>query len=162
METWDYERKSLKKIWVNILKVIMRYVTLKGRFTIIPGHHFNLLNHFRHGLFISFSFFLLSSMEVSVYAHLKNTRAPILHEGPILLIMKHVKTLLLASSIKGKEKIPSVVSGSSGLDISVAEEEEWNEDDEEGTPSPMATSSKKRKKGNPKGKQEAKFLILNE
>lgn len=39
-----------------------------------------------------------------MYAHLKNRRALILHEGLILLIMEHVKALILAPTIKGKEK----------------------------------------------------------
>lgn len=115
MESWGYERKSLKKVWANIAEVIMWYVNLEDRFTKILGHHFTLLNHFRHGLLISFPFFLLSSMEVSIYVHLKNRRALVLHEGLIILIMEHFRSLVPAPAIKGKEKI---LSKASGLDTS--------------------------------------------
>lgn len=109
MESWGYERKPLKNIWMNVVEVLMCYVTLEGKFNTIFGHHFTLLNHFRHGLFISFLFSLLSSMEVSIYANLMNRRAPILHEGLILLIMENVKALLLVPAISNKEKIMSDV-----------------------------------------------------
>lgn len=45
LESWGYERTSLKKIWVSVSEVLMHYVTLEGRFRAILGHHFTLLNH---------------------------------------------------------------------------------------------------------------------
>lgn len=84
-------------------KVIICYVTLEGHFDAILGCHFSLLNHFRHGLHVSFPFFLFSSLEVLVYAHLKNYRALVLHEGLILLIMEHVRVHTPTKSIKEVE-----------------------------------------------------------
>lgn len=116
-----------------------------------------LLNHFRHGLFISFPFFLLSSMEVFVYAHLKNKRAPILHECLIILMMEHIKALLHAPIVNEKKNILSKVFGSSGSDTNIA-----NQEEDDGCPSPMTTSLKKRKKGSLKINQETKHLVLSD
>lgn len=86
----------------------------------------------------------------------------ILHEGLVLLIMEHVKDVVPPSIINGKEKILSEASSSSGLDTSIVEEEEWNEEDEDGSLAHVATSLKKIKKGSLKSKRVAKCLILNE
>lgn len=124
----------------------MWYVTLEGRFKALLGHHFTLLNHSRHGLFISFPFFLLSSLESSMYALLKNRRAPILHEGLIFLIMEHFQSLSLALTIKGKEDILSALFGSSDSDSS-SDEEEWSEDEVDVSPMGEASTSKKKEGG---------------
>lgn len=39
----------------------MEYLTLDGRFSRIYGHHFVIMNHFRYGVKISFSFYLMSA-----------------------------------------------------------------------------------------------------
>lgn len=121
------------------MEIIILYVTLEGKFTIILDHHFTLLNHFRHGLFISFPFFLLSSLEVFVYAHLKNRRVSVLHEGLILHIMEHGRACIPAKSLKGKEKALSDWSHFFSSNTSSYGEEEWIEEDEDGSSSPIST-----------------------
>lgn len=133
----------------------MWYMMLEGRFKVLLGHHFTLLNHFRHGLFIFFPFFLLSSLESFVYAHLKNRRALILHEGPILLIMEHVQSITPVPAITGKGEDFDALSGWSDSESSSDEEEEWNED-EVG----VASRSRKRKVAGSKINRAPKRLAI--
>ena len=49
--------------WDDVCLVLMRYLTLEGRFGICYYYHFPLLNHFRNRDFISILFFLLHSLE---------------------------------------------------------------------------------------------------
>lgn len=92
--------------------------------------------------------------------YFKNRRAPILHEGLILLSMEYVKALIPAPTMKGKEKFVSDMSGLSGSE-SPSEEEEWNEDEEDASPVAVATSSKKRKVASAKCNRLPKRLALS-
>lgn len=94
---------------------------------------------------------------MSVYAHLKTRRDPILHEGLILLIMEYVRFHTHAKSVKGKEKAVSEENFSSSSKTNVDGEAEWNE--EGGSLSPMAASSKKRKKGTLRRKDVKKLIL---
>ena len=53
-----YKMESIKKLWRYVLRVIIEYISLDSRFDRIIMHHFVLLNHFRHGIKISFPFYL--------------------------------------------------------------------------------------------------------
>ena len=51
-----YELKSIKKLWRYVLKALIEYVTLDSHFDRVRTYNFFLLNHFRHGVKISFTF----------------------------------------------------------------------------------------------------------
>jgi hypothetical protein len=118
---------------VDIIEFIMWYVTLDGHFTKLLGHHFTLLNHFIHGfLFFSLPFFLLTSVEGLIYAHMKNKRAIVLHKGLILLIMEHAKAHIPNKAIKGKWFFLSDESPSTSSNTNVIGAKEWNGEVDEG------------------------------
>lgn len=71
--------------------MVVRYFTLDGRFSIIYGYHFMLLNHFRHNRAISFPYYLLLSLENGIQDHRKNPNNPYLYEGLMLLLVDHIK-----------------------------------------------------------------------
>lgn len=71
--------------------MLMCYFTLDGRYMMLYGHHFVLLNHFCHGKLVSFSFYLLMSLEEGISNYKKNPRNPYLHEGLMLLIVEFIK-----------------------------------------------------------------------
>lgn len=73
-----------------------------------------------------------------------------------------MRALIPAKTIKGKEKAINKESLSTGSDTNVSSEEEWNEEDKGGSSSPATSPSKKRKKGNLKGKCVAKKIVLQE
>lgn len=58
-----FRRDKLLAPWDDVCFVIMKYLTLKGRFGVSYYYHFPLLNHFRNRDFISIPFFLLHSLE---------------------------------------------------------------------------------------------------
>lgn len=45
--TSGYDQKSIKPLWRDVALGIMKFFTLEGRYSIIYGYHFMLLNHFR-------------------------------------------------------------------------------------------------------------------
>ena len=57
-----YEMELTKKLWSYVLRVVIEYISLDTRFDRVKTHHFILLNHFRHGIKISFPFYLFTSM----------------------------------------------------------------------------------------------------
>ena len=67
--------------------VLMRYLTLEGRFGICYYYHFPLLNHFRNRDFISIPFFLLHSLKDMVVdvreKKSKGLNFTIIHQGLI-------------------------------------------------------------------------------
>ena len=58
-----FKRDKLPEPWDDVCLVLMRYLTLEGRFGVCYYYHFPLLNHFRNRDFISIPFFLLHSLE---------------------------------------------------------------------------------------------------
>ena len=58
-----FKRDKLSEPWDDVCLVLMRYLTLEGRFGVCYYYHFPLLNHFRNKDFISIPFFLLHSLE---------------------------------------------------------------------------------------------------
>ena len=65
IETY-YEMESIKKLWRYVLRVIIEYISLDSRFDKIITHHFIMLNHFKHGIKISFPFYLFTSMSKGI------------------------------------------------------------------------------------------------
>lgn len=67
-----YPPRAFAKPLREILFVLMRYITLDGRFTKVYGYHFVPLNHFRHNDKVNFPYFLLCSMNASLKAYKEN------------------------------------------------------------------------------------------
>lgn len=65
VETY-YETDSIKKLWRYVLRAIIEFITLDTRFDRVKTHHFVLLNHFRHGIKISFHFYLFTSLSKNI------------------------------------------------------------------------------------------------
>ena len=67
--------------------VLMRYLTLEGRFDVCYYYHFSLLIHFRNRDFISIPFYLLHSLEDMVAdvreKRNKGKNFTIIHQGLI-------------------------------------------------------------------------------
>ena len=75
-----------------MLFVIIEYLTLDGHFRKLYGHHFMLINHFRHGIRINMPFYLRQSLGYSILAlqnDLDGDHA--CHEGLMVLIMNLLK-----------------------------------------------------------------------
>lgn len=45
-----YLPQQVKSFWQKVLRVLMEFLTVDGRFTKIYNYHFAILNHFRHGV----------------------------------------------------------------------------------------------------------------
>lgn len=89
-----YDIAVIKSFWLKLLKVIMNYLTLDGHYTRVYGHHFVILNHFCHGVNMSFPFYLMSALRANFSDHCKNsTKFPILHEILLVLIDAHFSSL---------------------------------------------------------------------
>lgn len=82
----------------DVAEVIMRYVTLDGRYARIFSYQFVILNPFKHDRKISIPFYLLSSLKHSLEKHAKNVDNPVLHEGLIHLILNYAKAHEVKSS----------------------------------------------------------------
>ena len=65
VETY-YKMDSIKKLWRYVLWVVIEFISLDTRFDRVRTHHFELLNHFCHGIKISFPFYLFSSLSKNI------------------------------------------------------------------------------------------------
>ena len=91
VETY-YEMDSIKKLWRYVLRAIIEFISLDTRFNRVRTHHFVLLNHFRHGIQISFPFYLFSSLSKNIVGYKKKPSANLaLHEGFLLLVYEFLK-----------------------------------------------------------------------
>lgn len=61
-----YSPKRICRPWRFVLFATISYITVDGRFTRAYGHHFVLLNHFRHGDKVSLSYYLACSMDHTI------------------------------------------------------------------------------------------------
>lgn len=87
-----YEMEFIKKLRY-VLRAIIKYISLDTIFNRVRTHHFVLLNHFRHGINISFPFYLFTSMSKGIEGFKKKPTAnPTLHEGLLLLVYEYLKT----------------------------------------------------------------------
>ena len=88
-----YEMDSIKKLWRYVLRVVIELIYLDTRFDRVRTHHFVLLNHFRHGIKISFPFYLFTSLRKNIVGFKKKSSANLaLHEGFLLLVYEYLKT----------------------------------------------------------------------
>lgn len=69
----------------------MPYFTLDRRFTIVYGIHF-ILFIFTTNIMFPFLFIGLPPLQFGLKEHIQNAKFFVLHEGLILLIVKHFKT----------------------------------------------------------------------
>lgn len=87
-----YLPHQVKSFWQNMLRVLMEFLIVDGRFTKVYNYHFAILNHFCHGFKISLPFYLASSLNEILADHEKKPKSyPIAHQGLILLIYEHLK-----------------------------------------------------------------------
>ena len=136
------ERKHLVKIsnsyfssnniscpWRFVLFSLIEYVTLDGCFTKICGHHFMLVNHFRHGLRIDFPFYLcqsLGSTNLTLSNDLEGDHA--FHEGLMVLIIN----LLKAKKVdKPRVSIKDLDYDTEGRDLDEVSNKDLEDDEEE-------------------------------
>lgn len=82
----------------------MSYITLEGWFSAINGYHFILFNHFCHQYKVSFSFYLLASLESGIKDHKINPKNLVLHVGLILLITDYAKDFVVPKQPKRDPK----------------------------------------------------------
>lgn len=62
-----FEWTKMPEPWDEMFFLLMKYFTLEGQFTRFYNYHLPLLNHFRHNALISFPFYLMSSLEHSIF-----------------------------------------------------------------------------------------------
>ena len=99
VETY-YEMDSIKKLWRYVLWVVIEFISLDTRFDRVRKHHFMLLNHFCHGIKISFPFYLFSSLSKNIMSYKKKPGAnPALHEGLLLLFYEFLKAQTKGKSL---------------------------------------------------------------
>ncbi|KAH9293285.1 hypothetical protein KI387_041509 [Taxus chinensis] len=80
---------SIPSPYDEVTRMMIRYISLEGRFVTVPAKHLVFLNHFRRSRLVCFPHYLLNSLERSILEFQKHTRAVPLHQGLILLIHKH-------------------------------------------------------------------------
>ncbi len=103
-----YVPNTMKKLWMYVLRAVIKYITLDPRFDKPRTHHFVLLNHFWHSRKISFPFYLLTSMSKAVVSFKKKpTNNPALHEGLLLLIYEHFKAQTISNAPPQTENVTS-------------------------------------------------------
>ena len=92
--------------------VVIEYLTLDGRFTKIFGHHFMLVNYFKHRVRISFPFYLrqlLDYMILSIQNDPEGDHA--FHEGLMVLIMNLLKDEKVDMSCISKKTMDVILRG---------------------------------------------------
>lgn len=95
-----YDIEQIKTIWWVVLKILMRYFSMDGRCTRVFVDHFMLMNHFGNKVKKSFPFYFLSSINATIKDHRKYpNKNLVLHEGSLLLIYEHCKSLPSPSKI---------------------------------------------------------------
>lgn len=83
---------SISRPWRFMIFVVIEYLTLYGCFTKIFGHHFMLVNHFRHRVRISLPFYLRQLLDNTILAiqnDLDGDHA--FHKGLMVLVMNLLK-----------------------------------------------------------------------
>ena len=109
-----YELESIKKLWRYVLRVLIEYITLDSWLDRVRTYHFVLLNHFHHGVNISFTFYLFTSMCKALSSFKEKPSAnPTLHEGLLLLIHEHFKALSISKNPLQKVFVSDTLGSSS-------------------------------------------------
>ena len=109
-----YELNSIKKLWRYVLKALIEYITLDSHFDRVRTYHFVLFNHFQHGVKISFTFYLFTSLCKALTSFKKKPSAnPALHKGLLLLVHDHFKALSISKKPSQNVSILDVSRSSS-------------------------------------------------
>ncbi len=91
-------QEKLPKPWNEVCLVLMRYLTLEGRYGVYYYYHFPLLNYFYHWDFISIPFFILHELEntiINVKGKMrKGANITILDQGLIFTLHQFYLTLV--------------------------------------------------------------------
>eukprot|EP01018_Ginkgo_biloba_P010247 Gb_13456 [translate_table: standard] len=100
-------RESLPKPWDRVAMVLMKYLTLEGKFRKLFGHHIAFLNAMRNKERINIPLFLFNSMEKSLISVKTGKGKSPLHQGLMKLIMEFVfsKNPSVAGPSKGFSKV---------------------------------------------------------
>jgi hypothetical protein len=84
------KRSWLKNEWNEVLKMVQRYITYEGRFSIILLYHMRFLFHLFGDKIMNLPFFLLKSlrkMSSRVQASHKRNKHIVFHQGLIKLLI---------------------------------------------------------------------------
>ena len=130
--------------------VIIEYLTLDGQFIKIYGHHFMLVNHFRHGIRINLSFYLRQYLGNSSMAFQNDPDGDhVCHEWLMVLIMNLLKSKRVDGPKQSKKVIDYETEGNdSKEDLDKDIEVEGDEVDvKQSRKGDFDNSSKKKKKG---------------
>lgn len=81
-------QECLPNPWKRLVKVLMRYVTLEGRFRVMYTYHFNFLNHFKFPYTSRFNFplFIYNSIDFSIERFRQNIIMLPLYDFVILFV----------------------------------------------------------------------------
>eukprot|EP01018_Ginkgo_biloba_P031174 Gb_36132 [translate_table: standard] len=83
-------RESLPKPWDRVAMVLMKYLTLEGKFRKLFGHHIAFLNCVRNREKVNIPLFLFNSLEKSVLAAKSGKGKPPLHQGLMKMLVDFV------------------------------------------------------------------------
>lgn len=137
----------------------MEYLTLDCHSTRVYGHHFVIMNHFRHGVKMSFLFYLMSILRANFNDHKKNpSKFPILHEGLLVLIDSHFHALPAPNDYIHTSSSEDTSVGESG------EDESGSDSKGESHPPPKKVKLEKSMNTNPpggKGKKGQKKIVVS-
>lgn len=99
--------ESLPKPWDRVAMVLMKYLTLEGKFQKLFGHHIYFLNAMRNKERINIPLFLFNSMEKSLILVQNGKGKSPLHQGLMKLITEFVfsKNHSVARPLKGFSKV---------------------------------------------------------
>lgn len=87
-----FSPRSILHPWIFFMFLVIEYLTLDSHFTKIYGHHFMLVNHFRHRVRIYFPFYLRQSLGNSILVFQNDPEGDhAYHEGLMVLIMNLLK-----------------------------------------------------------------------
>lgn len=126
--------KRICRPWRFVLFSSITYITLDGRFTRAYGHHFFLLNHFRHGEKVRLPYYLACSMDHTIKEVQKDPKGDhALHQGLMVLFYKMLKGKCIEKPIKGKNaRDETTESQASGFNFDSETEGESEETSKKG------------------------------
>eukprot|EP01018_Ginkgo_biloba_P013768 Gb_00165 [translate_table: standard] len=107
-------RESLHKPWDRVAMVLMKYLTLEGKFRTVFGHHIAFLNCVRNREKVNILLFLFNSLDKSVLTAKSGKGKPRLHQGLMKMLVDFVssKNSPAAGSIPGASYLNSGGSSS--------------------------------------------------
>lgn len=90
----SFVRKSLPSPWYEVANILIKYITLEGRFKIVISYNFSLFNHFifSYSTKVNFPFFILNILAILVDKFKRNRSQVPLHD--IIIKLVHDQALL--------------------------------------------------------------------